>query len=165
MHALHVSIVLSTACILLTSPTAPTINVTVEANATRFPAKPPYNTFTILCSASAPDGVTATKTIEWQRRVGSDTEGLNPITANGDTILIENRNLTQAVSTSLLTVTENTPGDYRYRCRVGAPELGIGGIDRDVYPIDVTGMFLFTVLSIAHAIPLATSIVQYIIVK
>ncbi len=124
--------------------------MTVEANTTRLPTEPPFNTFSILCTASAPDGVIAAKTITWKRRIGSGTSGLDDIIANGDTILIEPRDLTQAESTSLLTVTEDTAGDYRYRCRVDIPELGIDGNKplqtEDVYPINVTGVFLYIAL-------------------
>ncbi len=126
--------------------------MTVEANTTRLPTEPPYNTFTILCTASVPDGVIAAKTIIWRRRIGSSTTGLDDVIANGDTILIEPSDLTEAESTSLLTVTEDTAGDYRYRCRVDIPELGIQRVNEDVYPIDVIGMFLYIALirSVVH---------------
>ncbi len=127
---------------ICTSPTDPPIDVTVEANTTRLPTEPPYNTFTILCTASAPGGVIAAKTIIWKWRIRSSIYGLGDVTANGVTILIESSNLTQAESTSLLTVTEDTAGDYRYRCRVGISDLGIGHVDADVYPINVNRTFL-----------------------
>ena len=66
---------------------------------------------------------------------------LQGITDNGGTILIETSGLDQAVTTSLLTVTETTPGDYRYRCRIDIPDLGIDNQDGDVYPINVIGMY------------------------
>ncbi len=123
--------------------------MTVEASTTRLPTEPPYNTFTILCTASAPDGVIAAKTIIWRRKIGSGTTGLTDVTANG-AILIEPRDLTQAESTSLLTVTEDTAGDYRYRCRVDISELGIAKVNKDVYPINVIGMFLYISRLVSH---------------
>ena len=115
--------------------------VSVEPNTTRLPTDTPYNTFTITCTATAPEGVVAGKTIEWKRRIGPSTTGLTEITDNGDTIQIETTNLSQPESISVLTVTETTPGDYRYRCRVDIPEIDINDVDEDVYPIDVIGEF------------------------
>ncbi len=128
--------------------------MTVEANTTRLPTEPPYNTFTIHCTASAPDGVIAAKKFTWKRRIGNNTTGLKNVIASGVTFLIESSNLTQAESTSLLTVTEDTAGDYRYRCRVDIPDLDIFA-DNDVYPINVIGMFLYQdlclcVVSMSH---------------
>ncbi len=116
--------------------------MSVEANSPRLPTEPPYNTFNILCTASVPDGVVAVKSIRWRRRIGSKTTGLTDVTANGDTILIDSSDLTLAVSTSRLTVTEDTAGDYRYRCRVDITELGVTAVREDVYPINVSGMLL-----------------------
>ena len=81
------------------------------------------------------------KTIEWKRRIGSSSTGLSEITDNGDTIQIETTGLNQPVTISVLTVTETTPGDYRYRCRVDIPEIDINDEDEGVYPIDVIGEF------------------------
>ena len=127
---------------MYTSSTVPTITVTLEPNTTRLPTEPPYNTFTITCTAIAPEGVVAGKTIEWMRRIGSSTTGLTEITDNGDTIRIMTTGPNQPETTSVLTVTETTPGDYRYRCRVDIPELGsVSQMTEDVYPIDVIGEF------------------------
>ncbi len=89
-----------------------------------------------------PDGVVANKSIRWRRRIGSGTTGLTDVTANGNTILIDSSDLTLAMITSRLTVTEDTAGDYRYWCRVDITELGITAVREDVYPINVVGMFL-----------------------
>ena len=75
------------------------------------------------------------------RRIGSSTTGLSEITDNGNTIQVVTTNPNQPVTTSVLTVTETTPGDYRYHCRVDIPEIGINDVDEDVYPIDVIGEF------------------------
>ena len=83
----------------------------------------------------------AGKTIEWTRRIGSSTTGLIGITDNGNTIQRETTNTNQPETISVLTVTETTPGDYRYHCRVDIPEFDIDNVDGDVYPIDVIGEF------------------------
>ncbi len=74
-------------------------------------------------------------------KIGSGDTGLTDVTANGDTILIDSSDLTLAVITSRLTVTEDTAGDYRYRCQVDIADLGVFETE-DVYPINVVGMFL-----------------------
>ena len=71
------------------SSTVPPITVSLEPNTTRLLTEPPYNTFTITCTATAPEGVVAGKTIEWRRRIGSSTTGSTEITDNGDTIRID----------------------------------------------------------------------------
>jgi len=98
----------------------------------------PYNTFSLTCTATAPQGVVSPKKFTWRRRIGSSTGGLNDITDNGGSILITSTNLDQPTSTSVLTVRETTAGDYRYRCRVDLNELTVGDT-ADVYPITVTG--------------------------
>ena len=122
-------------------PTAPTITVSLEPNTTRLLTVPPYNTIAITCTATAPEGVVAGKTISWRRRIGPSTTDLTEITDNGDTIRIVTTGFNQPETISVLTVTETTPGDYRYRCRVDIPEIGINDVDGDVYPIDVIGKF------------------------
>ena len=63
------------------------------------------------------------------------------ITDNGNTIQIVATSLNRPETISVLTLTETTLGDYRYRCRVDIPEIGINDVDGDVYPIDVIGEF------------------------
>ncbi len=75
-------------------------------------------------------------------RIGSGTTRLTDVTANGDTILIDSSDLTLAMITSRLTVTEVTAGDYRYRCQVNISDLGITETE-DVHPLKVSGMLLF----------------------
>ena len=71
------------------------------------------------------EGVVAGKTIEWRRRIGSSTTGLTEITDNGNTIQIVTTNPNQPETISVLTVTETTPGDYCYHCRVDIPETAL----------------------------------------
>ena len=124
-----------------TSSTVPEITVSLKPNTTRIPTGTPYNTFTVTCTATAPEGVVAGKTIEWKRRIGSSTTGLSEITDNGNTIQIMTIGLNQPVTISVLTVTDTTPGDYHYRCRVDISEIDINDVDGDVYPINVIGEF------------------------
>ena len=87
----------------------------------------------------------AGKTIEWRRRIGSSTSGLSEI-ADNTAIQIETTNPNQPETNSVLTETETTPGDYRYRCRVDIPEIDINDVDGDVYPINVIGESIYRVL-------------------
>ena len=75
------------------------------------------------------------------RRIGSSTTGLSVITDDGSAIQIVTTGLSQPETTSVLTVTETTPGDYRYRCQVDIAEIDINDMDGDVYPINVIGEF------------------------
>jgi len=108
----------------------------LTSNTTRLPNIFPYNTFSLTCTATVPQGVVSPKTFTWRRRIGP--RGLNDITDNGDSILITSTNLDQPTSTSVLMVRETTAGDYHYRCRVDLSELLL--INKtDLYPINVTG--------------------------
>ena len=82
----------------------------------------------------------AGKTIEWMRRIGTSGD-LTQITNSNNGIQIETTGPNQPETTSVLTVTETAPGDYRYRCRVDIPEIDINDVDGDVYPINVIGEF------------------------
>ena len=110
----------------------------LTSNTTHLPNTAPYNTFSLTCTATVPQGVVSPKTFTWRRRIGSSTDDLTDITDNGDSILITSTNLDQPTSTSVLTVKETTAGDYRYRCRVDLGELPVFS-KTDVYPINVTG--------------------------
>ncbi len=102
----------------------------------------PYNTFTILCTATTPEGVITPKAFEWRRRVGANKEGtFLEVTDIGDAVLIENSNLDQPTSTSQLRVTENTPEVYEYRCRVSLTELNIMRGISSRFQIEVTGTY------------------------
>ena len=97
----------------------------------------PYNTFSLTCTATAPQGVVSPKAFRWRMRIGADMGGLTEVADNGDSILITSVDLTQPTSTSVLTVREAAAAVYRYRCRVDLTELAvINNIDE--YPINVS---------------------------
>ena len=130
--------------ILLSSHcTVPTITVDLTANTTRLPNVTPYNTFSLNCTAtSSVEGrnVALPKSFQWRRRYGPSEFTLDLLSSNA-TIQIQNGdNLNQPTISSMLTVTENIPRDYRYRCRVdlNLPADTIYTIT-DIYPISVTG--------------------------
>ena len=109
------------------------IQLDLTSNTTRLPNIAPYNTFSLTCTATVPQGVVSPKTFTWRRRIGPQLSPLTLITTG-----ITSTNLDQPTSTSVLTVTETTAGDYRYRCRVDLRELSVGETI-DVDPINVTG--------------------------
>ena len=74
----------------------------------------PYNTFSIVCTASVPTNVTAIKRFEW--RSGSSGSGTNLMSGAGTTIT--NLNVNNATSTSVLTTNANTSGSFLYTCDV-----------------------------------------------
>ena len=117
--------------------TDPTIQLNLTSNTTHLPNFAPYNTISLTCTATVPQGVVSPKTFIWRRRIGPSKGGLTTITGNSS-ILITSTNLNQPTSTSVLTVRETTAGDYRYRCRVDLSELPVFN-KTDVYPIKVTG--------------------------
>ena len=122
---------------------APTLAVDLTANTTRLPNVAPYNTFSLTCTAISRVGersVALPKRFLWLRRHGPSELNLDPL-SNSATIQIQNGdNLNQATSSSMLTVTEDIPRDYRYRCRVDLNLTADMILNRaDVYPITVTG--------------------------
>ena len=74
----------------------------------------PYNTFSIVCTASVPTNVTATKSFVWRR--GSSGTG-SVLTSNNNT-RITTLNPTNATSTSVLTTNVSSAGTHLYTCDV-----------------------------------------------
>ena len=74
----------------------------------------PYNTFSIVCTASVPTNVTATKSFVWRR--GSSGTG-SVLTFDNNT-RITTLNPTNATSTSVLTTNVSSAGTYLYTCDV-----------------------------------------------
>ena len=102
-------------------PTAPTVALSLTSNTTRLPNVAPYNTFSLTCTATVPEGVVSPKTFTWWRR-----KALSNILAqinNNETIQINSSTLNQPVSTSVLTVTETRAAEWYYRCNVTLGEL------------------------------------------
>ena len=123
--------------------TVPTLTVTLTPNTTRLPNVVPYNTFSFTCTATSHvDGrnVALPKRFQWRRRYGPDTTDLTQLSSNATIQIQDGDNLNQPTSSSRLTVTEDVPQNYQYRCWV---ELDLPGDNistfTDVYPITVTG--------------------------
>ena len=74
---------------------------------------PPYNTFTLNCTASVRDTVLVPKTFYWRVLFGG--QEMN-VSSNGDTIIITDMNLNALTSNSILRVREITSGTYQYIC-------------------------------------------------
>ena len=114
------------------------MTASVEFSNTRLPNVAPYNTFTLTCTASAPEGVVTPKTFTWSLGCCSDegscTNGLTVVTGSVD------NDLSMPVSTSILTVTESSPGDYCYRCKVEIGDISVVEVD-DVF-INIVGKLI-----------------------
>lgn len=122
----------------------PTLTIDLTPNVTYLPNVPPYNTFFLICTATSSvegvENVAIPKIFIW-KRTAAGVKNLRKLSSNGTIQIVDGPNLNQSISTSMLTVTENIPHDYRYRCRV---DLNLSA-DRistksDVYPITVSGM-------------------------
>ena len=65
---------------------------------------------------------------------------MNLVLLSSNATIQDGNNLTQPTVSSMLTVTENIPRDYRYRCQVDLNLPADMILNRaDVYPITVTG--------------------------
>ena len=77
-----------------------------------------FNSAILTCTATAtlPTGVQSTKIFEWTKAaVGSAPD---PVTHNGDSVIITNSEIASTVSTSVLMIRESTAGTFVYTCRV-----------------------------------------------
>ena len=113
-------------------------------NTTHLPNVAPYNTISLNCTAtSSVEGVgivALPKRFLWRRRYGSSEMNLVLLSSNATIQIQDGDNLTQPTVSSMLTVTENTPSDYRYCCQVDLNLPADMILNRaDVYPITVTG--------------------------
>ena len=113
-----------------TDPTV-TASVALTTGTTRFPNVAAHNTFSLTCTATAPGSVVEPKTFRWMRAT----------TAGGSCSQVVDSGIStdQAMSTSVLTVTETTPGNYRYCCRADLTALGVTGTQSNLLSITVTG--------------------------
>ena len=111
------------------------------SSTTRLPDVTPYNTFTLTCTATAPEGVVAPKTFTWRRAnpANGTCDDFSVVGGNVDS------NLEQPVSTSALkvTVTETDIGVLRFCCQ--ASIAGASGTSNSVLSIDVVGEFVYSV--------------------
>ena len=109
--------------------------VALTTGTSRFPNVPPYNTFSLTCTATAPNSVIEPKTFIWLRAItagGSCNQGVI-----SDSIV--NSSVNQPVSTSVLTVTETVAASYRYCCRADLTIPDVTGTQSNLQPITVTG--------------------------
>ena len=116
----------------------------LTANTTRLPNVTPYNTFFLNCTATSSvedvGNVALPKRFQWLRRYGSSEMNLVLLSSNATIQIQDGGNLNQPTSSSMLTVTEDIPRDYRYRCRVDLNLTNDVIVTRtDTYPITVTG--------------------------
>ena len=118
--------------------------MTLTANTTRLPNVAPYNTFSLTCTAtSSVEGVGSVvlpKRFQWLQRYGPSEMNLVLLSGNATIHIQDGDNLNQRTSSSMLTVTESIPQDYRYRCQVDldlTPDMILN--KTDIYPITVTG--------------------------
>ena len=110
----------------------------------RLPSVAPYNTFSLNCTVSSSvegvGNVALPKRFLWRRRYGPDATGLTQLANNASIQIQDGDNLNQPTTSSMLTVTEDIPSNYRYRCWIDL-DLPADNIFTftDVYPITVTG--------------------------
>ena len=123
-------------------PTAPNVALSLTSNTTRLPNIPPYNTFSLTCTATAPEGVVSQRTFTWWRRNAVTNSNLTEVLSNNKFNII-NSTSDQPVSTSVLTVTETTAGEWYYHCNVTLEELTNVTDEAGPHPIHVTSKSLY----------------------
>ena len=74
----------------------------------------PFNTFSIVCTASVPANVSATKSFVWRR----GPSGAGSVLMSSEGTSITTLNLGSATSTSVLTTNASSPGSFVYTCDV-----------------------------------------------
>ena len=112
------------------------------SNSTHLPNIPPYNTFSLTCTATAPEGVVSPKTFTWWRQNAVMNSKLVQIN-HSETNYINGSTLNQPKSTSVLTVTETTAGEWYYHCNVTLEELTNVSNKAGSHLIQVTGKSLY----------------------
>ena len=108
------------------SPTGPVVDVSVQPHTVTAFVTPPYNTFTLNCTASVHDTLLVPKTFHWKVIFGG--QEMN-VSSNGDRILITDMNVNAPTSNSILRVTENLSGSYQYVCTA---VLQFPGVEDDI---------------------------------
>ena len=118
-------------------PSVP-LELSAVSSTTRLLDVTPYNTFTLTCTATAPEGVVAPKVFAWRRADPAD-DTCGDFSVVGDSV---DSNLEQPVSTSVLyvTVSDADIGTLRYCCQ--ASIAGVSGTSNSVLSIDVVGEFV-----------------------
>ena len=112
----------------------------VVPSTTRLPDVPPYNTFNLTCTATAPEGVVTPKAFTWRRAESADGSCDNFTVVGGNI----DSNLEQPVSTSVLAVNENNTGTLRFCCQASiANPDNVSGNPNNVLSIDVLGESIY----------------------
>ena len=111
--------------------------LSLTPNTTRLPNAHPYNTFSLTCTATAPEGVVSPKTFVWSRKISKLNVSLEEIEIS-ETIYTMNTLLDKPESSSMLVVTEITAGIWHYSCEVSIAEINVSN-KTNAYPISVTG--------------------------
>ena len=106
--------------------TGPAIDVTIEPHIITSFVTPPYNTFTLNCTASVHDTLLVFKTFHWRVIFGAQEMNLS---SNAGSIMITNMNLNAPTSNSILRVTEINSGTYQYICTA---VLQFPGVEDDI---------------------------------
>ena len=109
--------------------------VALTTGTIRFPNVAPYNTFSLTCTAMAPNSVVEPKAFIWRRAITAGDSCNQGVISDS----IVNSNENQTVSTSVLTVTETVAGSYSYCCRADLTRPGVTGTQSNLQPITVTG--------------------------
>ena len=124
----------------------------------------PLNTFSIMCTAVLPDGTAAPKSFRWERLLQGTSVSEN-LTDNGDNVIIVDENLSSPTSTSILTVRENTAGNYTYTCTATLQTLPGDPIISGASSVDVVvrGTSEFASVLAVNAAVLFTGLVLYIV--
>ena len=104
------------------------------------PTTPSPSSGTATSSVEGVRSVALPKRFLWLRWYGPSEFTLDLLSGNATIQIQDGDNLNQPTSSSMLTVTEDIPQDYRYRCQVDL-NLPADTIlnSMDIYPITVTG--------------------------
>ena len=95
----------------------PTLSVNLPAITTRVLDIPPYNSFSLTCTATSSfSGIDRAilTTFSWERRIGSGTNEMIENSTNG--VTITDSDLYQATSTSTLQMNTTTAEEHMYIC-------------------------------------------------
>lgn len=117
---------------LWSSPTVPPLPVDVQPDTIVALNTPPYNVFSLICTASVPTGVTVEKTFTWMQN-----ELL--LSEDGSAVVINDNNVSLPDSSSQLTVSQAVGGVYQYVCSVSLAITGANVLMTDSAEVTVRG--------------------------
>jgi len=90
------------------------VMVTVDPGSVNILDIAPYNTFTLMCTATVPSNVTGAKSFEW-RKSASGRDAYEVLVPNED-ITVINLNVENTTSGSILVARQNVSGSFSYVC-------------------------------------------------